>query len=491
MEQVFLKLVHMSLAAGWLVLAVLVLRLLLRRAPRWILCLLWALVALRLVCPLSIESRVSLVPRTATIAEAVFPQEPSVGTVSAEPADPAPAAEQPDTSLTAVLGRAWFAGMVFMLGWALWSDLRLRRRVRASIPQGENVLLCDGIDTPFVLGIFRPRICLPSDLDPAQAVYVLAHENAHIARRDYWWKPLGWVLLSVYWFHPLLWLGYVLLCRDLELACDERVAGGLDREGLAAYSEALLQCSSPRRVSLACPVTFSEVSVKQRVKSILHYKKPGLRLVAVSLIVVFAAGLLFLTDRPVSAAQIPEEIPAKAEPAPLSDDEDRQEMLTQKADLIEAARTAPPPTPAPTAAPTSKAQTKTRTNTNTSTASNKSTSSNTSSASFPSEEEVTQQILENSGMPPMYLSPGNGSYPGQAGVMTNPSSGALDAAEMAAEPANTNTNSGSQSALTDGTMHDPIPLVPGANSGGNPGPSNSNSGVTWNDNGLPVIQLYP
>lgn len=481
MEQVFLKLVHMSLAAGWLVLAVLVLRLLLRRAPRWILCLLWALVALRLVCPLSIESRVSLVPRTETITEAVFPQEPSAGTVSAEPADPAPAAEQPDTSLTAVLGRAWFAGMVFMLGWALWSDLRLRRRVRASIPQGENVLLCDGIDTPFVLGIFRPRICLPSDLDPAQAVYVLAHENAHIVRRDHWWKPLGWVLLSVYWFHPLLWVGYVLLCRDLELACDERVARGLDREGLAAYSEALLQCSSARRVSLACPVTFSEVSVKQRVKSILRYKKPGFRLVAVSLIVVFIFGVLFLTDRPANAAQIPAEPEViSGEPAPLSDDDERREMMEQKADLVTAARTAPTPTPEPSAAPA--AQTKTQTNTQNSGSSTSQTSSQNSGSSSSqtntqsgSGETEIQFELPDQSMPAMYVSPGSGSYPGQAGVMTNPSSGITNPMNNASgsvvadslpdyislDPMNTNTNPGPQSALLDGTAPNPTALSPG------------------------------
>ncbi len=476
MEQVFLKLLHMSLAAGWLVLAVLVLRLLLRRAPRWILCLLWALVALRLVCPLSIESRVSLVPRTETIAEAAFSQEPSAGMVSAEPADPAPAAEQPDTSLTAVLGRAWFAGMVFMLGWALWGDLRLRRRVRVSIPRGENAYLCDGIDTPFVLGIFRPRICLPSDLDPAQAVYVLAHENAHIVRRDHWWKPLGWVLLSVYWFHPLLWLGYVLLCRDLELACDERVARGLDRAGLAAYSEALLQCSSARRVSLACPVTFSEVSVKQRVKSILRYKKPGFRLVAVSLIVVFIFGVLFLTDRPATAVQLPEEpeeISGETMPVPLFDADDLREQIAQKADLIEAARTAPTPTPVPTATPTPKAQTRSKS------ASSGSTSQQSSSQStLPTNEEPEEThnlyLLDTPTPTPTSVSSGNESVYVWSSTVIHPGSGVSDSTNNAGgwsgadalpdyislDPMNTNTNPGPQSALPDGTVHIPTAPVP-------------------------------
>ena len=462
MEQVFLKLVHMSVAAGWLVLAVLVLRLLLKRAPRWTICLLWALVAVRLVCPLSIESRFSLVPRTETVVQSVqtlssaAPRAQTDGNTAAAPAAE-PAA--PDTSITSVLGRAWFAGMVFMLGWALWSDLRLRRRVRASIPQQETVLICDEIDTPFVLGLFRPRIYLPSDLDPAQAVYVLAHENAHIARRDHWWKPLGWVLLSVYWFHPLLWLGYVLLCRDLELACDERVAGGLDRKGLAAYSEALLQCSSPRRVSLACPVTFSEVSVKQRVKSILRYKKPGLRLVAVSLIVVFAAGLLFLTDRPANAVQLPEEVPSTSNYVSRKD-----------AHIPPLDEDAPTPTPTPTPAPTA-APTQTR--------SSSTTQQSTSHSSEPTPDEIAaiidQHILENTTPPPLYVSPGSKYDHGEVGVITNPSSGVTDSAKNAGgwsgadalpdyislDPMNTNTNPGPQSALPDGTVHYPTALVPG------------------------------
>ena len=294
LAQVFSKLLHMSFAAAWLVLAVVLLRFLLRKAPRRVILLLWALLAVRLICPISIESRLSLVPRPETVAQSV--QLPAAPAAAPAPSEPA---------LTFHPERVWLAGMSAMLLWGLWGDLRLRRRVRVSIPEGENIRLCDEIDTPFVLGILRPEIYLPSGLDGKQAVYVLAHERAHIARRDHWWKPLGWLLLSVYWFHPLLWLSYILFCRDLELACDERVAAGLDRDGLAAYSEALLRCST-RRGALASPVAFGETGVKTRVRAILRYRKPALRVVLVGVLSVLVVGALFLTDRPAAALPLPE-----------------------------------------------------------------------------------------------------------------------------------------------------------------------------------------
>ena len=305
LEQVFSKLLHLSFSAAWLVLAVLALRLLLRRAPRQVLVLLWALLAVRLLCPVSIESRISLVPRPETVVQSVQPQP-----ASAEAEAPTAPALHPE--------RVWLAGASVMLLWGLWGDLRLRRRVRVSIPQGDCVRICDEIETPFVLGTLRPRIYLPSSLDGEEAVYVLAHERAHIARRDHWWKPLGWVLLSVYWFHPLLWLSYVLFCRDLELACDERVAASLDRDGLAAYSEALLRCST-RRGALASPVAFGETGVKTRVRAILRYRRPALRAVTSALLCVVIVGALFLTDRPAAAMQLAETV--LPEIAPLQEDD--------------------------------------------------------------------------------------------------------------------------------------------------------------------------
>ena len=288
LESVFHKLLYMGFSAGWLAVAVLALRQLLRKAPRRVILLVWALLAVRLVCPVSIESPLSLVPQPETVAQSVqLPAEPSAPALDFHPE------------------RLWLVGTSSMLLWGVWGELRLRRRVRVSLPRGQDVRLCDEIETPFVLGVLRPRIYLPSDLDEMQAIYVLAHERAHIARRDHWWKPLGWVLLSVYWFHPLIWFSYILFCRDLELACDERVAAGLDRDGLAAYSEALLRCSS-RRGALASPVAFGEIGVKTRVRAILRYRKPALRVVMSALLCVVIVGALFLTDRPAAALPLPE-----------------------------------------------------------------------------------------------------------------------------------------------------------------------------------------
>ena len=327
LAQVFSKLLHMSFAAGWLVVAVLALRVLLRKAPRRVILLLWALVAVRLVCPVSIESPISLVPRPETVVQ-------SVKTAAETPS--APAVEfHPE--------RLWLVGASAMLLWGVWGEVRLRRRVRVSIPEGENVRLCDEIDTPFVLGVLRPEIYLPSDLDEAQAVYVLAHERAHIARRDHWWKPLGWVLLSGYWFHPLLWLSYILFCRDLELACDERVASGLDRDGLAAYSEALLQCST-RRGALASPVAFGEIGVKTRVRAILRYRKPALRVVMTALLCVVIVGALFLTERPAAAMQLVETV--LPEITPMQEDDWTLQITEQ---IVSVPESTPAPTPTPQA----------------------------------------------------------------------------------------------------------------------------------------------
>ena len=306
MERLFLQLARMSLSAGWLVLVVLALRLLLKKAPKRIVCVLWALVAFRLVCPVQIEWRASLMPPPETVVQTVreLPQlalpaqeAPTAApeqTEPTQPAKPAPAV----SDLAVVLSRVWLAGVTAMLLWAGLSDLRLRRRLRASVRLQNGVWLCDEIDTPFVLGLFAPRIYLPYGWDDEQNVYILAHERAHIVRGDNWWKLLGWLLLAVYWFHPLLWLAYLLFCRDLEFACDELAVRGLDREGRAAYSQALLDCSSPRRSALAFPVAFGETGVQPRVKAVLYRKEPAFWIVIVSVLALIAAAIFFLTDRP-------------------------------------------------------------------------------------------------------------------------------------------------------------------------------------------------
>ena len=306
MEQLFLQLARMGLYASALALVVIALRALLKNAPKRIVCLLWALVAFRLVCPAQIEWRASLMPPPETVVQTVqempglvLPAQnaPAITTEQTAPAEPtAPTPAAPD--LTAVLSLVWLAGVIAMLLWAVISDLRLRRRLRASVRMQNGVWLNDEIDTPFVLGLFAPRIYLPYGWDDEQNVYILAHERAHIVRGDNWWKLLGWLLLAVYWFHPLLWLAYVLFCRDLELACDEHAVRGLNREGRAAYSQALLDCSSPRGNAFTFPVAFGEIGVRPRVKAVLNYKKPAFWLVLAAVLALIAAAIFFLTDRP-------------------------------------------------------------------------------------------------------------------------------------------------------------------------------------------------
>lgn len=336
MEAVFLELLRRSMAAALLIVAVLVLRAALRRAPKWTRCLLWAAVALRLLLPAVAKSPVSAVPeavgggelverwteRYAPDSRVIYAGAPGYDAAVGAGRTPAAAdggadyvvtaadgVSAPETvgsALVPVLSRVWLAGSALLLLYAGVSWLRLRRKMRVSAPVEPGVYVCDAADTPFILGIFAPKIYLPSGLPEAQRAPVLAHERAHLARRDHWWKPLGWLLLAVYWFNPLMWLAYVLLCRDIELACDERVVRELDLAGRKAYSLALLDCGAHRRLVLACPLAFGEVGVKERVKNVLNYRKPAFWLILLALLAAIAAGVLFLTDRE-SAAEEPTE----------------------------------------------------------------------------------------------------------------------------------------------------------------------------------------
>ena len=310
MSGIFLKLLNLSISASWLVLVVLALRLVLKRAPKWVNVLLWGMVALRLMLPFSIESALSLIPSAETLSPEVVRFDPAPTITSgvefidnavnpslSESFAAAPLASvNPLYVWTYLAGWVWLIGLAAMLAYALVSYLRLRRRVSASIPLRENIYVCDEVPSPFILGIVHPRIYLPSALDEAQRGSVLSHERAHLARRDHWWKPLGFALLAVYWFNPLLWLAYTLLCRDIELACDERVLRGMDAGQVKAYSSALLACSVPRRMIAACPLAFGEVGVGARVKNALRYKKPAFWVVAVSVVVCTVVAVCFLTN---------------------------------------------------------------------------------------------------------------------------------------------------------------------------------------------------
>ncbi len=310
MSGIFLKLLNLSISASWLVLVVLALRLVLKRAPKWVNVLLWGMVALRLMLPFSIESALSLIPSAETLSPEVVQFDPAPTITSgvelidnavnpslSESFAAAPLASvNPLYVWTYLAGWVWLIGLAAMLLYALVSYLRLRRRVSASIPLRENIYVCDEVPSPFILGIVRPRIYLPSALDEAQRGSVLSHERAHLARRDHWWKPLGFALLAVYWFNPLLWLAYTLLCRDIELACDERVLCGMDAGQVKDYSSALLACSVPRRMLAACPLAFGEVGVGARVKNALRYKKPAFWVVAASVAVCVVVAVCFLTN---------------------------------------------------------------------------------------------------------------------------------------------------------------------------------------------------
>lgn len=309
MEALFLKLVNMSITASYLVLATVGVRLIFRKTPKWVLCLLWGLVALRLVCPVTLESALSLIPSAEPLPqEIIYTAAPRIqsGVEAVDQAvnpaleqslTPAPGASANPTQIWSfVLSWLWAVGVAGMVLYALFSYLLLRRRMATAFLVEPGIKCSERVNSPFVLGVLRPMIYLPAHMEPGDRDYVIAHEKAHIRRRDHWWKPLGFLLLSVYWFNPVLWLAYILLCRDIEAACDERVIRDLSREERQAYSRALLHCSIRRKSIAACPLAFGEVGVKERIKQVMSYKKPGFWVVLLALIVCGAVAVTFLTD---------------------------------------------------------------------------------------------------------------------------------------------------------------------------------------------------
>lgn len=310
MTEVFLKLINMSITASWIVLAIVLLRLLLKKAPKGITCALWALVGIRLAFPFSIESMLSLIPSAETVpAEIVYAREPAIDsgvpiinqavnpiiTHSFAPPDTLTSVN-PIQVFLAVAANLWILGMIAMVLYAVFSYLRLRKRIGEAVEIEKEIWACDNVSTPFIMGFFRPRIILPSSMAEPDRAYVLAHERAHLCRRDHLWKPLGYALLTVYWFNPVLWVAYILLCRDIELACDERVIRDMGVDEKKAYATALLNCSVPRRMIAACPLAFGEVGVKQRIRSALNYKKPAFWIIVVAVLASIAVAVGFLTD---------------------------------------------------------------------------------------------------------------------------------------------------------------------------------------------------
>lgn len=309
MTRVFLYLANQSITAGYLILAVLLLRLLLRRVPKDLLLWLWVSVGLRLILPVSAKSALSLIPRAKPIpmdiayspAPAIDSGIPvidrAVNPVITENLTPVVTASvNPMQIVLAIISNLWLAGMVVMLLYAAVSYYRLSRKCAVSMHLQGKLYLCDNIPTPFVLGIINPKIYLPSDMAPENQSYVLKHEAAHLRHRDHWWKPLGFLLLCVYWFQPLVWIAYFLFCRDLEMACDERAIAGMEEGERKAYSYALLSCAAPRHTIAMCPVAFGENSVKSRIKHVLRFQKAGFWVIAGVLVISVIVAVCFLTN---------------------------------------------------------------------------------------------------------------------------------------------------------------------------------------------------
>lgn len=321
MEAIFLKCLNMGIAAGWVILAILVLRLLLRKVPKSIICALWVLVGIRLLCPFSIESVLSLIPSAQTVPpEIMMVGEPAiesgiqavdnmVNPVIASSFTPKPYDSANPMQIVIFLGSGiWVAGVGVFVLYALVSTIRLRRRVAAAIRLERNLLICDRVKSPFIFGIFLPLVYLPSDLEEPKRSYVIAHERAHLKRHDHWWKPLAFALLSIYWFQPLCWVAYILFCRDIELACDEYVVRRMGEKEKKIYADTLLFCATSRQRTFGCPLAFGEVGVRERIKSVLYYKKPALWVVAAATMISVAAAVCLLTDPIVSVSKNSDEI---------------------------------------------------------------------------------------------------------------------------------------------------------------------------------------
>ena len=325
MEAFFLELVKLSLIGSLFAAAVMLVRLVFPKTPKWILCLMWGVVALRLIFPVSIESKLSLVPENiasgqiitsvgdAYIGDVEIIRENDTGYRDAVDAGRQPVSsgegyyvvtgkdslEAPKTvagTLYPILSWVWAAGVAAMLIYTAVSYLMLRRKMAEATRLRENIWQCEQVDSPFVLGFFKPKIYLPYTVTDSDMVNVIAHEQAHIHRRDHWWKPIGFILLSVYWFNPVLWVAYIMLCRDIEAACDEKVIKHMERDEMRAYSTALLNCSVNRRRIAACPLAFGEVGVKERVKTVMNYKKPAFWIVIAAVALCIVVAVSFLTD---------------------------------------------------------------------------------------------------------------------------------------------------------------------------------------------------
>lgn len=309
MNELFLKIINMSISASWLVMAVLILRLVLKKAPKWVNVLLWGIVAVRLICPFSFESALSLIPSAETFPEKAISGPSFDVQTGITPVDnrindylgdryfegvTVPANN--GNHMMTIFSIVWTIGILLLIAYTVISYWRLHREIDTAVRYKDNLFQSENVSSPFVLGLIKPRIYLPFSINGQDLEHVIAHEQAHIRRKDHWWKPLGFLLLTVHWFNPFVWLSYVLLCRDIELACDEKVIRELGNEQRADYTQALVACSINRRTIAACPLAFGEVGVKERVKSVMNYQKPAFGIVLLAVIACVGAAVCFLTN---------------------------------------------------------------------------------------------------------------------------------------------------------------------------------------------------
>ena len=339
MNEFFLKLLNMNISASWIILVVLVLRLLLKKAPKWINVLLWGIVAVRLICPFTIESVMSLMPSAETINPHTITSTPTINigipsinnTLNPIIQESTIVVSQEESInifqlLISVFSKVWIAGIGLMLTYSVISYIRIKRKIGTAVLLRDNIYQSETVVSPFVLGIIKPKIYLPFNICAQDMEPVIIHEQAHIHRKDYLWKPLGFLLLTLHWFNPLVWLGYILLCRDIEVACDERAIKEMTTEQRADYSQALLACSVNRRMISACPIAFGEVNVKNRIKSVLNYKKPTFWIIIVAIIASIVVAACFLTN-PVNSKDSTDDNMTTVENKP-KDDEVNTEIKT-------------------------------------------------------------------------------------------------------------------------------------------------------------------
>ncbi len=321
MADFFNEILNMSINASWLILIVMLIRLIFFKAPKWIRCLLWAMVGIRLILPFSIESAMSLLPSAQTIPSEILHNNSTAGVSGAEVfkyignnpvsfslgyADgsihfneyctPDVDTVNPLFLILSVAFVIWLIGFFALVLYAVISYIKLKNKIKTAVLLRDNIYQSEAVVSPFILGIINPKIYIPFGLSEETLQYVEAHENTHLKRFDHITKPLGFLILCVHWFNPLVWVAYSLFCKDIELACDERVIRNMEIEKRKEYASAILECGINERKIAAYPLAFGEANIKDRVKNALSYKKPMLWMIIIAVIACIAVSIGFMTN---------------------------------------------------------------------------------------------------------------------------------------------------------------------------------------------------